>query len=126
MTDLQKGGIVPERSPEIEQALQDTVVQRHAERPRFQITELRLGPTQQVPWHCQTNIQDTFCVLEGRVRVILRQPEDKIDLAAGESWGPVRPGRPHLVTHPGQETATYLVLGMGDYDFVTLPNQERQ
>jgi hypothetical protein len=39
-------------------------VQRHAERPGFRITELRMGPTQQVPWHCHTNVQDTFYVLD--------------------------------------------------------------
>jgi quercetin dioxygenase-like cupin family protein len=60
-------------------------VQRHAERPGFRITELRMSPTQQVPWHCHTNVQDTFYVLEGRVRVTLREPNDQIDLAAGES-----------------------------------------
>ena len=101
-------------------------VQRHAERPGFRITELRMSPIQQVPWHCHTNVQDTFYVLEGHVRVTLREPNDQIDLAAGESWGPVLPGRPHLVTNPGKETAMFLVLqGMGEHDFVTLPDQER-
>jgi quercetin dioxygenase-like cupin family protein len=95
--------------------------QRHAERPGFRITELRMSPAQRVPWHRHTNVQDTFYVLEGRLRVNLREPNDQIDLAAGESWGPVRPGRPHLVTNPGEQTATFLVLqGMGDYDFVSL------
>lgn len=79
----------------------------------------------QVPWHCHTNVQDTFYVLEGRVRVTLREPDDDIDLGAGESWGLVRPGRPHLVTNPGHETATFLVLqGIGVHDFVTLPDPE--
>jgi mannose-6-phosphate isomerase-like protein (cupin superfamily) len=101
-------------------------VQRHAERPGFRITELRMSPTQRVSWHCHTNVQDTFYVLEGPVLVTLREPSEQIDLAAGESWGPVRPGRAHLVTNPGKETATFLVLqGMGDHDFVTLPDQER-
>jgi mannose-6-phosphate isomerase-like protein (cupin superfamily) len=101
-------------------------VQRHAERPGFRITELRMSPTQRVSWHCHTNVQDTFYVLEGRLRVTLREPSDQIDLAAGESWGPVPPGRPHLVTNPGNETATFLVLqGTGDHDFVPLPDQDR-
>ncbi len=86
----------------------------------------RMGPTQRVWWHCHTNVQDTFHVLEGRVRVTLREPNDEIDLAAGECWGPVHPGRPHLVTSLGDETATFKVLqGMGDHDFVTLPEPER-
>jgi hypothetical protein len=30
------------------------------------------------------------------------------------------------VTNPGEETATFLVLqGMGEHDFVTLPDQDR-
>jgi mannose-6-phosphate isomerase-like protein (cupin superfamily) len=101
-------------------------LQRHAERPGFRITELRMSPTQRVSWHCHTKVQDTFYVLEGRVRVTLREPSGQIDLGAGESWGPVPPGRPHLVTNPGNETATFLVLqGMGDHDFVPLPDQDR-
>jgi mannose-6-phosphate isomerase-like protein (cupin superfamily) len=102
-------------------------VQKFAERPGFRITELRMSPTQQVPWHRHTNVTDTFYVLAGRVRITLREPDDQIDLAVGESWGPVRPGRPHVVTNPGEETASFLVLqGMGEHDFVTLPDQERQ
>ena len=42
---------------------------RHAERPGFRISELQIGPTQQVPWHCHTRIQDTFYVLEGAIRI---------------------------------------------------------
>src|SRR5262249_39214521 len=81
--------------------------------------------TQQVSWHRHPNVKGTFYVLEGRVRIPLREPDDQIDLAAGESWGPVRPGRPHQVTNPGEETATFLVLqGIGEFDFVTVPDQK--
>jgi hypothetical protein len=49
----------------------------------------------------------------------LRDPDEQIDLRPGESWGPVRPGRPHLVTNSGSESATFLVLqGMGSYDSI--------
>lgn len=57
-------------------------VQRHAERPGFRITELRMSPTQHVPWHCHTNVQDTFYVLAGRVRVTLREPR-----TGSSPWG---------------------------------------
>ena len=97
------------------------LVQDHAGRPGFRISELRMSPTQQVPWHCHTNIQDTFYVLEGRVRITLRDPDEHVELGVGETWGPVRPGRPHLVTNATHESATFLVLqGMGDWDFVPL------
>jgi quercetin dioxygenase-like cupin family protein len=91
----------------------------HAERPGFQISEIRLNPTQRVPWHHHSNIQDTFYVLSGRIRITLGFPDEHIELGAGENWGPVRAGRPHLVTNAGEDTASFLVLqGMGDYDFV--------
>ena len=41
------------------------------------------------------------------MRITLREPDDQIDLAAGESWGPVQSERPHLVTNPGEEVATF-------------------
>src|SRR5262245_43585570 len=76
-------------------------VQRFAERPGFRITELRMSPSQQVGWHRHTNVEDTFYVITGRVRITLREPDDQIDLAAGGSWGPVQSERPHRVTNPG-------------------------
>jgi hypothetical protein len=34
--------------------------QCHVERPGFRISELQLSPTQKVPWHYYSNVQDTF------------------------------------------------------------------
>ena len=94
---------------------------RHAERPGFRISEMRIGPRQRVPWHYHTRIQDTFYVLHGSVRITLRDPDEQVDLQPGENWGPVRPGRPHLVTNCGGGSATFLVLqGIGDWDHVPL------
>ena len=93
---------------------------RHAERPGFRISELQISPAQQVPWHSHTNIQDTFYVLEGRLRLFLRDPKEEVRLAPGETYA-VRPGRPHLVTNGGEGSATFLVLqGIGEYDYVPL------
>jgi quercetin dioxygenase-like cupin family protein len=93
---------------------------RHAERPGFKITELQISPTQKVPWHCHTNVQDTFYVLEGRLRLFLRDPKEDATLAPGETYT-VRPGRLHLVTNAGSTSATFLVLqGIGEYDYVPL------
>ncbi len=93
---------------------------RHAERPGFRIAELQIGPTQQVPWHYHTNVQDTFYVLEGRIRLFLREPKEDVRLGPAETYS-VRPGRPHLVVNDGEGSATFLVLqGMGEYDFVPL------
>jgi quercetin dioxygenase-like cupin family protein len=93
---------------------------RHAERPGFRITELQIGPRQQVPWHYHTRIQDTFYVLQGRLRLFLRDPKEEILLGPGETHT-VRPGRAHLVTNGGDGSAVFLVLqGLGDYDYVPL------
>ena len=96
---------------------------RHAERPGFRISELQISPTQQVPWHCHTNVQDTFYVLEGELRLFLRDPKEEVRLKPGETYA-VRPGRAHLVTNGGQGSATFLVLqGIGEYDYVPLTNR---
>jgi quercetin dioxygenase-like cupin family protein len=92
----------------------------HAERPGFRISELQLSPTQHVPWHYHTNVQDTFYVLQGELRIFCRDPREEIRLAPGQTYA-VRPGRPHLVTNAGQTSVTFLVLqGIGEYDFVLL------
>lgn len=92
----------------------------HAARPGFRITELTLSPTQQVPWHHHTRVQDTFYVLEGRVRLFLRDPKEEVQLGPGETYV-VRPRRAHLVVNGGDGSTTFLVLqGIGEYDFVPL------
>jgi mannose-6-phosphate isomerase-like protein (cupin superfamily) len=94
---------------------------RHAERPGFHITELQIGPSQKIPWHYHTNVQDTFYVLQGRICVRLRDPEEEVHLARGETHT-VRPRRPHLVTNAGEGSAIFLVLqGFGQYDFIPAP-----
>src|SRR5438445_11133572 len=88
---------------------------RHAERPGFRITELQISPTQQVPWHYHTNVHDTFYVLEGELRLPLRDPKEEVRLPPGQTYA-LRPPRPHLVTPAGQRAAPFLVLpGLAEY-----------
>ena len=106
--------VKPTRPYEVERSA------RHAERPGFRINELQIGPTQKVPWHYHTTIQDTFYVLEGGIRLSLRDPEEELLLSRGETFT-VRPPRPHLVTNAGEGSAVFLVLqGFGEYDFLPL------
>ena len=94
--------------------------QYHAERPGFRINELQISPTQKVPWHYHTNVQDTFYVIEGRLRLFLQDPKEDVPLGPGDTYS-VPPRRPHLVTNDGNSSATFLVLqGIGEYDFVPL------
>jgi len=96
----------------------------HAERPGFRINELQISRTQQVPWHYHTNIQDTFYVIEGCLRLFLRDPKEEVRLGPGDTFS-VRPRRPHLVANGGDVSATFLVLqGIGEYDFVPLGQRQ--
>jgi quercetin dioxygenase-like cupin family protein len=93
---------------------------RHAERPGFRINELQISPTQKVPWHYHSNVGDTFYVLEGRIRVFMRDPKQDVTLGPGETFA-IPPRRPHLLTNAGETSATFLILqGIGEYDFVPL------
>ena len=92
----------------------------HAERPGFRISELQISSTQTVPWHYHNNIQDTFYVIEGGIRLFLREPKQEVRLGPGETYS-VAPGRPHLVANGSETSATFLVLqGIGEYDYVPL------
>jgi quercetin dioxygenase-like cupin family protein len=92
----------------------------HGGRPGLRITELQISPTQKVPWHCHSHIQDTFYGIEGQITLFLREPNEEIRLGPGDTYS-VRPRRPHLVTNGGDTSATFLVLqGIGEYDFVPL------
>ena len=93
---------------------------RHAERNGFRINELQISPTQKVPWHYHSNVGDTFYVLEGRIRVFMRDPKQDVTLGPGETFA-IPPRRPHLVTNAGETSATFLIMqGIGEYDFVPL------
>lgn len=91
----------------------------HAERPGFRIAELQISPSQKVPWHYHNNVQDTFYVLQGHLRIFLRDPKEDVRLAPGETYSVV-PRRPHLVTNAGEDSAVFLVLQAGEYDYVPL------
>ena len=94
---------------------------RHAERPGFRIAELQLSPSQEVPWHYHSHVRDTFYVLEGKLCIFLRDPEERVLLAPGETYA-VRARRPHRVTNAAGGSVTFLVLqGIGEHDFVALP-----
>ena len=93
---------------------------RYAERPGFRISELQISPTQKVPWHSHSYIQDTFYVIEGHLRLFLREPDEEVRLSPGDTYS-VSPRRPHFVSNGGDSSATFLVLqGIGEYDYIPL------
>ena len=92
----------------------------HAQRPGFRIAEIQISPAQEVPWHYHTRVRDTFYVLAGTLRVYLREPDEEVLLAPGETFA-VCAGRAHRVTNAGTASATFLVLqGIGAHDFVAV------
>jgi len=89
----------------------------HAARPGFRITELQISPTQEVPWHFHHNVQDTFYVLDGSIRILLDVPKEEVQLLPGQTYS-VPAKRAHCVKNAGTVSAVFLVLqGIGDYDF---------
>src|SRR6266852_5859693 len=80
---------------------------RHAERPGFRISELQISSTQQVPWHYHSNIQDTFYVLVGTLRLFLRDPKEEVRL--GPIWSPMegKAPRPSWSSRESASTTTY-------------------
>jgi mannose-6-phosphate isomerase-like protein (cupin superfamily) len=88
-------------------------------RPDFRVTELELASGEAVGWHRHTEVDDTFYVVEGRVRISMRDPDETVLLDRGKSWGAVRHGRPHNVSNAGTSPAVVLLLqGFGSYDFL--------
>jgi mannose-6-phosphate isomerase-like protein (cupin superfamily) len=81
---------------------------------------MTLNSIQQTPWHYHSSVQDTFYVLEGQLRIFLREAKEEVCLTVGETYS-VRQRRPHLVTNRGETEATFFVLqSVGEYDFVSL------
>ena len=96
----------------------------HAVRPGFRITELQISPTQEVPWHYHTHVQDTFYVLSGAIRILLSNPSEEVRLMPGQTYS-VPPKRAHLVKNAGDFSAVFFVLqGIGEYDFFVSPEAQ--
>jgi quercetin dioxygenase-like cupin family protein len=53
------------------ESVKDATGLYEVEHRAFRITELQISPTQEVPWHYHNNIQDTFYVLSGVIRIVL-------------------------------------------------------
>jgi 2,4-dienoyl-CoA reductase-like NADH-dependent reductase (Old Yellow Enzyme family)/mannose-6-phosphate isomerase-like protein (cupin superfamily) len=93
---------------------------RHIDTVDCHVTEIQLAPDQCIPWHKHTAIRDTFYVLDGAIRISMREPLEAVEVQPGETFA-VGSGRPHLVENPGSVATTFLVLqGIGACDFVPL------
>ena len=89
---------------------------RYGGRPGFRITDIQIGPTQEIPWHAHTQAQDTFYVMAGELHLFLREPKEELHLRRGAIFAV--PGRPHRVTNGGDSSAMFLVIQDGDCDYL--------
>jgi mannose-6-phosphate isomerase-like protein (cupin superfamily) len=89
-------------------------------RDQFSLCEVVMTKMAEPPLHVHHREDEAWYVLEGKLRIFVRDPKEEVRLGPGESYA-VRPGRPHLVTNGGETSATFLVLqGIGEYDYVPL------
>lgn len=92
----------------------------YVKRPDFRLTEMQIGPAQEVPWHYHNHAQDTLYVVSGAVRVELRNPIEEVRLTPGQIFS-IAPKRPHRVTSIGDTPANFIVLqGNGEFDFAPI------
>jgi len=84
------------------------------------VTEFRVSPGQQSPWHFHTATSDLFYVLRGRLDILLAEPDETVQLHAGQSYQ-VPSGRVHQFVAGQAAGASYLLIqGVGTPDFVTV------
>jgi quercetin dioxygenase-like cupin family protein len=92
----------------------------HVVRPGFRITEMQIGPAQEVPWHYHNHVQDTIYVVSGTIRIELHDPIEEVRLTPRKTFAIVR-RRPHRVTNIGDASANFFVLqDGGEFDFAPI------
>lgn len=93
---------------------------RLLETPNSRVTEFRVSPGQESPWHYHTSISDLFYVLDGCLQLSLEQPAETFELSAGQCYQ-IAVGRPHRFRATGSAITHYLLIqGVGKFDFVTM------
>ena len=89
--------------------------------PTLRVLNAIFTPGQAVPWHRHSNIIDHFWVIEGRLRVETRRPDQVFELGPG-GYCAVAPGCEHHVSNMGSSPCRLVNLqGFGEYDFVPQP-----
>lgn len=97
---------------------------RLVETSTFRITEFRASAGQESPWHFHTQISDLFYVVDGRMDVLLANPNEVVELDLGQCYQ-VAAGRTHKFRVVGNEQVSNLLIqGVGEFDFVPVEVNE--
>ncbi len=84
------------------------------------IRRFTLAPGEAIPWHRHGATDDLCVLLDGALRVQLRDPEEELLLAPGGSHRTAA-GRPHRLSNVGAADCRFLLIqGVGPRDFQTL------
>lgn len=87
---------------------------------RVRARRFRLAPGESIPWHLHPSTHDDYYVLEGRLGIALRKPDESITLSVGDTYR-IEPGRPHHNTNAGDGTCVFLLMqGPGPSTFITI------
>jgi quercetin dioxygenase-like cupin family protein len=94
-----------------------------ARAPGVWVREFTVQPGQEVPWHQHTEVRDRCYALQGEVRVEIRRAGEieTLILAPGESCT-LDAQTPHRLTSATNSTARYLLVQVGNYDFIKVPS----
>ncbi|GJG94314.1 cupin domain-containing protein [Cupriavidus pauculus] len=99
---------------------------RLVETDEYRMTEFRVSPGQQSPWHFHTTTSDIFYVLAGHLNVLLADPNEVVHLGAGQSLQ-IPCGRVHKFEAGETEGASYLLIqGVGQPDFVVVDTESKR
>ena len=78
---------------------------------------LKLDPGQATPWHWHTEVDDQMVCLEGVVSVQMSDPDEAVEVHAGQLVKVDQRHR-HRVVNGGATVSRYLLIqGPGKYDF---------
>ena len=90
------------------------------EKDGVKVTHTILEPGEEIPWHCHTEVTDTFYAVDGRLTIETKAPEATTELQRGDVFQ-TEVGQPHRVSNGSSHRVQFLLIqGGGTFDFVPL------
>jgi quercetin dioxygenase-like cupin family protein len=76
---------------------------------QFLVRRFTLGPGESIPWHDHPKTNDDYYMLSGSLTISLRQPEETLTLAPGQTYRIVA-RRPHHNSNTASEPCVFLLI----------------